>query len=568
MKKVFALMLICFMALGVKAALADTRTDALGLQAGTQVDDLDSIWMFPQAAGSFGNVVDFRLGAPSYNYGPDDTSADWGGIIHKDWDEIGYIGIYYNRPFNDTYSNRANINAANMNGIFNGRFNWDSAVSPYRSSYNTMVSGNNTAYLGSPDNSFFEGGVHYQQIAAEDLNGFSNFGGRLLTHVVEDPNNKLDLFWSKDYSDITLGAHFNYASSTQAFNGGFEEYGTLTGNGNYNSTLNNGLDQLYTAKTAGDTSVLGLDLGLTLKNLGSNMSLDLGLGYSLASVNYQSVYTENYITAGTQTTFINDSVKDNNISELRVNALLKNKVNDTTNARLFATARLDNLGFTNKQNIDGDFDGTFGNVAGEVYSATETYTDTNFNLGMVCDHSVAEGKAKVIAGLSLIYDGRKWSQTGAVNGPTATPDQLLPGSGSTYNEDWWVVPFNTAIEAPLFDWLTARMGAQVNLFNNVTAKVVQLTDANVAGTAYQTTTTYSNTWDQHPYVDLSYGMSAKFNNLTIDMQLDPTSLLNNANVFEPGAGILYGSTGNNNSGNTGLGDMFGAIIQADARYAF
>ena len=81
------------MALGAKLAMADTRTDSLGLIAGDQIDDLDSIWLFPQDAANFGNVADFRIGALG-------ADSSWGGVIDKVWDDIGYFAVYTGRPFN------------------------------------------------------------------------------------------------------------------------------------------------------------------------------------------------------------------------------------------------------------------------------------------------------------------------------------------------------------------------------------------------------------------------------------------------------------------------------------
>ena len=539
MKKALALLLVGFMVLGAKLALADTRTDSLGLAAGHQIDDLDSIWLFPQDAANFGNVVDYRL------EGIGGTGDDWGGIIHKDFDEIGYIGVYTNRPFNQAFGVAPNTNAADQNGILNGFTSWSFMINPSSSSY----WGSN--YLYDPDGNI---GGHYAYWPYGEnaaLNYYVNFwfGAGMNLIKVADPENKADIFWAKDFADATIGVHLNYANQS----GGDNEYGNGNGSGTGNQTQ--GTPTLFGQQTStfnNDSSVIGVDLGATLKSI----NLSLGLGYSLGSVNYKEVYAQNYVTAGTMTTWDNSQIKDNNISEIRVNALLKGKVNDTTTSRVYLSGHLDNLGFQNNVQWDQDGDGTFGNVAGEVFKGTDTYTDTNVDFGFACDHNVADGKAHVIASLGIIYDGRKWTQTAMNNlAGSTTADQVLGGSGSTYNEDWWVVPFNFAVEAPLFDWLKARVGASHNLYNNITGKITQLTNPNAGGTAFQDTTTISNGWDLPSNLDISYGASAQFQNFTVDLQINPNTFENYLTAFQPGSGIFYAPVG-------------GMFTQADIRYAF
>lgn len=548
MKKALVLSLICFMALGARLAMADTRTDALGLTAGNQVDDLDSIWLFPQDAGNYGNVVDLRLGNPN------GAHIDWGGILHKDFDEIGFIGIYVNRPFNQSNGIAPNTNFVTQNGILNGTLTWANALNPGNISYWGTATGDSDNQVTAT----------YNYINSTFINGptFANNVG------MADPNNKADLFWSKDFSDVTLGAHLNYANQT----GNDPTQGGATGDGTGSyvqgtPTLNGQINSKYNS----DSSVLGLDLGATLKNLGSNMSLALGLGYSLGSLNLLADYTQNYMSTGTQTSYLNDSLKDNNISELRVNALLKNKMNDTTMGRIYLNAHLDNLGvkLLNQQDTSGD--GTFGDAANEIVASSSTFTDTLVNLGVACDHTVADGKALVVAGIGIIYDGMKWTQTRVSNTAGSTsPDQVANGSGSTYTEDWLVVPFNVAIEAPIFDWLTSRIGFSKNLYNNINDKVVQPQVLNGAGTAFTDTATANNSFDQDSNINLTYGASAKMGNFTLDMQVNPNTLLTYARGFAPGQGVLYGNTGNTAQavGASSTSGLFATIIQADLRYAF
>jgi len=337
MKKVLALLLGCFMALVATAVMADTRTDSLGLSAGKQIDDLDSIWLFPQDAANFGNVVDYRLG---FLGSPND---DWGGIIHKDWDDVGYIGIYTARPFNNDHGPTPNVNAADQNGILNGNSNWANALNPAASSW---WGGN---YVGQAGN-FVQG--HYAYWPYGETVGLDYFGYVAGGDVkVADPQNKADIFWAKDFSDVTLGVHLNYANQTGQDENNNNGYGS--GTGTFTNTNANG--NTYTgANENQDSSVIGADLGLTLKSLGPDASLALGVGYSLGSVNYKQVDTETDAAGTATNTRFTDAIKDNNISELRVNALLKSKINDTTTGRVYLTGHLDNLGLTQ----NGAFDRT------------------------------------------------------------------------------------------------------------------------------------------------------------------------------------------------------------------
>jgi len=552
MKKVLVLLVaVCFMVLGASTAKADTRTDSLGLTAGQQVDDLDSIFLFPQDAASFGNVVDLRLGNPNGFNG-----QDWGGVIHKDWDNVGYFGIYTNKPFNMSDGITPNTPAANQNGILNGWTTWEHSLSPYYSAYLTAnANGNTGTRAGS--GSLNDITAHYAHINVQ----------LVLNNVrLQDPQNKLDLFWANDYSDIALGMHVNYASQdgNRIFadgygnaNGVFTPGAGPVANTRYNESGNEG------------SSVLGLDLGLGLKNVGPLDSLNGSLGYSLGSVDYFSkVGFENAALTGTNPS--TSTIKDNNISEIRANLLGKLKINDNSTGRVYLMGRFDNLGIVGALRNDSTNAGSYSVNAGDTVNTANSYSDTNINLGFACDHNVADGKAKVIVGVDLIYDGRAWTQSGASNlAGSATADQLFVGSGSMMNEDWWVVPFNVAIEAPVFSWLKVRVGANDNLFQSITAKVVQKTNRNVAGTAFQDTTTDSQTMDIPNPINLSYGLSSTIDNFTMDVQVSPNILLNNLQNFEPGSGILFGSNGTSDNADVGSPAMiFGMFVQADVRYAF
>jgi hypothetical protein len=552
MKKVLALLVVCFMALGARLAMADTRTDSLGLTAGQQVDDLDSIWLFPQDAANFGNVADFRLG---YLGDGGDYANPWFGIIHKDWDGLGYIGIYTGRPFNNANDGiEPNVNPANQNGILTGNFSWYQLTSPYYSSFVAGWTNYNGARIGDTDDEI-EAHYHNIRLGVEDA-------------TVADPQNKADIFWAKDFTDVTLGLHVNYASQ----DGDNGEYAYENYSESSNSPLGSGDESgFYTITSvnpaAGDTTkttdnmfsqVLGVDLGLTLKNLGPDQSLALGLGYSIGSLDVEwNEYEENAAATGTNPEYL-ESLKDNGISEFRANALLKSKVNDTTTGRIYANVRLGQFGDKESYQYDRDNNGNYDTDEGDTYLATNTYSDSNINLGIACDHNVADGKAHVIAGIEAIYDGRAWNQTALENLAGSTDvNQVQDGSGEKYTEDWWVVPVNVAVEAPLFSWLKFRVGAQNNLFQNISAKVVHLDTPNAAGTAFQNTTTATQSMDYVNYLDMSYGASASFENFTLDLQIERGSLYDALSSLQPGNGALFSNT-----------DYLVYFEQADIRYAF
>ena len=515
MKKVFALSLICFMALGATAVMADTRTNSLGLSAGQQIDDLDSIWLFPQTAANYGNVVDYRL----ENLGS--TFGNWFGVIHKDWDDLGYIGIYVRRPMNQFFSADFSPFIANNFGILNGGNNWASDLDPSNSAWNSnTLSG------------------AFNHVTAT----YSNIGFNAFT--IQQPQNKADLFWAKDFSDATIGVRLNYAEQDNSGNSTAAD--TIT-----SGTPGNGTNLGQTGD--GNTSVIGLDLGVSLKNLGALSGLDLALGYSLGSANYTGV--NNRQEGGINEVKYNDKLSDDNISELRANAVAKAAINDNATMRIFAGARLDNLGF--KQNFQADFNNNNNYTdAGETQNIKNSYSDTNFNVGLACTHKVADGKALVIVGISGIYDDRNWKQFGASNlAGSSTADQLFNDSSDTEQETWWEVPVNAAVEAPIFGWLKARVGANFDLMSQYTEKIVQPTNQTAAGTAFQDQTSVSATWNPYQSINFTMGASAEFQNFTLDLQMNPSAFETYLKAFQPGNGIFYGTAPN----------MF---TSAELKYAF
>jgi hypothetical protein len=561
MKKVLLMLLCGVMVLAAKFATADPRTDALGLTAGDQVDDLDSIWMFPQDAANYNNVVDLRLGNPNGNVG-----NDWGGVIEKDADDIGYIGVYTNRPFDESDGIAPNVNAASLHGGFNGGTNWSEAISPVASSYYG-------GYFLNSAGSFVS--THYTVFPYEEqayLNAYTNFyfGADLPAAKVADPQNLADIFWAKDFTDVTLGVHLNYAAQRDGATEDFGDGPYLSGS----ATISQGtpvLGEEIQENANFDSSALGIDIGATLKNIGTNMSLGLGVGYSLGSVNYRFVGNTNDVTATSFTNAVSNTVSDDGINELRVNALLKDKLTDSDTARVYLNGRLDSVGFKDNEMLDTTGTGAFTNE-GDVYNGTNIYTDTYLNLGLAFDHNVEQGKAHVIAGVGIIYDGRSWKETAYNNAlGSTTANQIIEGSGTTYNEDWWVVPFNVAVEAPIFDWLTGRVGAQGDLYSNITAHVVYPYDANAANTAFTDTNTVIDDFAVNEPILLSYGATAKFNNFSMDLQLSPGALLNAISTLAPGAGLTYQNNSTTTPSTTGpsiANQIFSTFVQADMRYAF
>jgi hypothetical protein len=534
MKKTLVwLLAVCFMGMGASLALADTRTDSLGLSAGQQIDDLDSIWLFPQDAANFGNVVDYRLGL----VGAGSTLADsWGGVISKEWDSVGYIGVYADRPFDMSNVNgaagpRPSENLANQFGILNGAFGsaaagagaaWTNALNP------TTAAAQGGAQIGTA-------------IADHGGNITATYTALALPVAVVAPQNKLDAFWARQDGDTSFGLHINYASQDAGNIANSETYVAVAA-GNPVATSNNGFSQ-----------VLGADIGLGLKNALFD-NLDLAVGYSLGSVNYFADYNlENTAVSGTDET-TNTTEKDHNISEIRVNALGTSKITDNVNGRLYANLRIDNLGIDS--NTNNESDAGVNNAAGDVIAQTNTYSDTNINVGYACNHKVADGKATVIAGLEFIYDQRQWGNTDAENAAGSTsPTQLLADSGETETETTIVIPLNVAVEAPLFSWLKARFGAYKNLYQNVTDKIVEPTNLNGAGTAFQTQNVGQDTVDAVNNINMFAGVGAEFQNFTLDLQVSEVGLQTYMGSFQPGAGIFYSA---------------GPAIftQGDLRYAF
>ncbi len=515
------------MVLGANWAMADSRTDSLGLTAGQQIDDLDSIWLFPQNAADFGNVVDNRFGT-SANSGVLTPDNDWFGIIDQEWPDLGYIGAYTKRPFNDSNGIVPAFAPENQFGIFN--------------------------YIGGSWNNALD------PLAAGGAQITTHVGAAAFTAVplilpIADPENKLDAFWAQKYSDVNLGIHVNYASQSVS------EYAAV---GYVNPPAGG---TLLNENEVGGDQVLGLDLGLGVKNFILWDSFNVAVGYSMGSVNYGiQDNAENSTQNGTQNE-INFQEKDHGISEFRINALGVSKISDTTNGRLYLNIRLDSLGVDSTLTETAD-NGTLETAAGDQFAQTNTYTDTNINIGYALNHKVGDGKAMVIASLTGIFDDRKWTATDLENaGGSSTANQVEDTSGETVEETALVIPLNVAFEAPLFDWMKFRMGVYKNIFQTLTDKIVMPTDVNGAGTGYQSDDTGAETVDAVAGISTFMGVGMNFSNFTLDFQLNPTNLLTALNGAAPGDGILYGQSTSGQNASI-INDLWTSIAQLDMRYAF
>lgn len=520
------------MVMGVRSAFADARTDSLGLTAGQQIDDLDSIWLYPQDAANFGNVVDSRLGDGIEN---DLITHPWVGIISQEWSDVGYIGVYTKRPFDMSNTIAPSENIANTYGILNGSFGVAGANNGW------MLALNPTA-----------AGVPYKVIATTIGSATYNAVG-LPFVALADPENKLDAFWAKSFGDSTFGVHVNYASQSTTINSttGFVNppaAGTAT-----SGDTNNG------------TGVLGLDLGLSMKNSGLFDNLEASVGYSMGSLNHTNQVDQENNGQNGSVDVLNQVEKDNGISEIRLNGLGVSKISDTTNGRLYLNVRLDNLGITSTQ-TETDLNGAQVNTAGTETTQSNTYTDTNVNLGYALNHKLMDGKAMVVSSLTAIFDDRKWTYSASANAAGSTSDtQLAANSGETEEETSLVIPLNIAVETPLFDWLKGRVGFTKNLLQSVSDKITQPTNLNGAGTQYQTSNVGQETVDAAADVNPFVGVGGSFGNFTLDAQLNIGNLLFAFNNLSPGAGIMYND--NNNDFTTGS-QLFGPIAQMDMRYAF
>ena len=533
MKKFLTLFAVCFMVLGAKWAMADSRTDSLGLTPGQQVDDLDSIWLYPQNAANFGNLVDNRMGT-SANSAVLTPTNDWFGIIAQEWQDLGYIGVYTNRPFDQSNGIVPSSNPADQFGILDGSFGtWDAALSPFSTFTNAIA----------------DNGGHIT----------ATYVPHGLALAITNPENKLDAFWAKSFSDATLGVHVNYASQNIGNISNSETYvANPPAAGSYLTTTNNAY-----------TGVLGIDLGLGVKNFILWDNLDLGVGYSMGSVNYSSVYNQENTAQNATVALTDYTEKDHGVDEIRVNGLGVSKISDTTSGRTYLNIRIDNLGVnstTNTTSLAG-----VNNALGDQIAQTNAYSDLNINLGYALSHKVLDGKALVIASLTGIFDDRKWTYTAAENAGGSTSETLLgANSGESEELSALVIPFNVAIETPLFDWMKARIGVSKNIFVSATEKIVQPTNINGAGTAFQTNNVGQESEDPgtlYQNINTFAGVGMSFSNFTLDFQINPTNLLTALNGLAPGDGLIYGqsTSGQNNSV---INQLWTTIAQFDMRYAF
>jgi hypothetical protein len=158
MKKGLLLLLAGVMAFSVAVqSMASARLDSMASNV-WQVEDYDSIWLYPNKVLDYKNTVDFRL---NNNFGGLGNAADnWGGVIAEENELLGgVIGAYINRP-DRLYTAAQAAGGSGFRSLF--RYYW------------TPVGNRN-----HPDN---------------------------------NSTNILDLFWGSSMDNGALGIHLNYGN--------------------------------------------------------------------------------------------------------------------------------------------------------------------------------------------------------------------------------------------------------------------------------------------------------------------------------------------------------------------
>jgi len=484
MKKALLLFVVCFMAFAPMAANASVRTEGMGILP-QQSEDLDLIWLFPQKVDEY-SVVDYRMGYLG-------STDEWGGIIHKD-PYIGQWGLYLARPF-DSSDNYTGANQLWVDcqggGILDGTTGWDTRLNWW---------------------------------------GSTGPGG---TPAIADPKNKLDLFKTFKAGNGNLGVHLNYAASRSG------EAVTNTNGTPGGFAPGDVVDQT----TAGNTGVVGVDLGYGMSDLGPFAAMDVALGYSAGSVDYSYIEHDWNAADTAAVEVMNGKIEGDGINEIRVNARLKKDANETTSIYINVNAKLGKL--ATKTTIDDPTVGgnpeTLGDAIGEVRLYNTEYKNTYAQLGLNCDHKVNNGMGRVVAGLNFVIDNSEFTWTQKYNlANSTTADQLVTGTGGDFKNErdrsgLWA---NVGVEANLLKWLQLRAGMSRDIA--LVRDITNTTNGALVNNAYQTKSV-DETWEQSQSTAalMTFGLGIAYKNWNVDLLTTKDAIEELLGSANPGRGLLY-----------------------------
>jgi|GEM_PF-6767377 len=497
MKRILALLVVGFMVLGAKLAMADVRADALNVDP-QYIDDVDLIWLYPNLVTQYKNMFDVRT-----NYLNSNTT--WGGFIDGEHTGLGTVAAYAFRPYG--YQGQLGWNN-NEPGWFGTGFGWNG-------SWNNA--GRWTAAPGT---------------------GHIN---------VTNPENKLDLIWGDSMDKGNIGIHINYADAQP--NGG--DPNGITQNRNIaNSAANSNQ-----VTASDDARVLGVNVGLGLTDLGPFAAGNVHAGFSLGSLSYDDKGTN----TGANTPVNEQSVKDNGIYSAMIGAIMKNNLDENSDVRAFADVYLDQNNQTEAFTHDATGNGLHNEAGDTDAEFTSKYNDIIADLGLGCNHKVLDGKATVGTGVGLWWANSDQKLGGTTQNGTATTTTYVPQNAgpSAFDEqtrddmDW---NWNAHVEAQVASWLTLRSGlTRPIIWRTTTVTTVNTYDPSGNGAVVSSvkTTNTRDAWFGGNFGTYSLGFGINWENWQLDADAQVGDVYQSIGNVSPGNGLLFDNGIGNNNGNTG-----------------
>ncbi len=292
-------------------------------------------------------------------------------------------------------------------------------------------------------------------------------------------------------------------------------------------TTNNAIDAFY-ANKFGDvnlggritydedflTNIGGGPFGNNIQSENWGFSLGAGLtdwaGFKQA--NFHVDYDVNFFTSDRYPYFLGTipAVENQGVQSLRLGTLMDYTVAKDTNLRLFGDVKFD------------EYKWVFWFAPIEL-----DYEQKNIDLGAAFNQTVFDGKATLTSGLILDYYGAK--ELDITNGQV---------------QDSWDALWNLGAEAEVSDWLTLRTGVEFPLFARDWGAIFIPGNGNF----------YFNNQNIDT-VAFSTGAGINFENLTLDLKVNVSSLDNAINNVNPGQGLFT------------AGNML-TVGEADLKYKF
>ena len=248
---------------------------------------------------------------------------------------------------------------------------------------------------------------------------------------------------------------------------------------NYSNNYSNNLLDLFWAKSLGGADLgLHFNYGETFSAIQSeNFGLSVGLGFANVGL-----FSQGNIHADFLMNKVTDgAVKDNGIYNIEFGTLWQAGLDADNDIRLFGDMNQDQCNLS-----------------------SHNTSFTLIDLGTSINHKIADGKGLISMGLILDYAGGSDKNSGE-------------------NLDSWTAIWNASVEARVADWLTLRSGIEK-------AIVARIYDSTLAPT-YQ-----ENIWNN---VGFSTGFGINWQNWTLDVATDVSSLENSIQNVQPGNGIFF-----------------------------